>query len=74
MKTARLAGFADATITPDLADEAVHPGDYVLNHVGFVIRRIPAEDVQTTLDLNRLESGRDLPVIETVAVEPPLRV
>jgi hydrogenase expression/formation protein HypC len=33
----------------DLADEPVGVGDYVLNHVGFVIRRIPAEDVQTTL-------------------------
>lgn len=33
----------------DLADEPVSVGDYVLNHVGFVIRRIPAEDVQTTL-------------------------
>ena len=35
----------------DLADEPVAAGDYVLNHVGFVIRRIPAEDVQTTLSL-----------------------
>jgi hydrogenase expression/formation protein HypC len=33
----------------DLADEPIAPGDYVLNHVGFVIRRIPASDVQTTL-------------------------
>ena len=35
----------------DLVDEPVSPGDYVLNHVGFAIRRIPPEDVQTTLDL-----------------------
>jgi hydrogenase expression/formation protein HypC len=35
----------------DLADEPVHAGDYVLNHVGFAIRRIPPEDVQTTLEL-----------------------
>ena len=33
----------------DLVDEPVAVGDYVLNHVGFAIRRIPAEDVQTTL-------------------------
>jgi hydrogenase expression/formation protein HypC len=33
----------------DLADEPVSVGDYVLNHVGFVIRRIPSEDAQTTL-------------------------
>ena len=35
----------------DLADEPVAVGDYVLNHVGFVIRRIPVEDVQTTLSM-----------------------
>jgi hydrogenase expression/formation protein HypC len=35
----------------DLVDEPVRPGDYVLNHVGFAIRRIPPGDVQTTLDL-----------------------
>ena len=35
----------------ELVDEPVKPGDYVLNHVGFAIRRIPAEDVQTTLHL-----------------------
>ena len=35
----------------DLVDDEVSPGDYVLNHVGFAIRRIPAEDVQTTLEL-----------------------
>ena len=33
----------------ELVDEPVRPGDYVLNHVGFAIRRIPAEDVDTTL-------------------------
>ena len=35
----------------DLVDEPVAVGDYVLNHVGFAIRRIPPEDVQTTLAL-----------------------
>jgi hydrogenase expression/formation protein HypC len=35
----------------DLVDEPVQPGDYVLNHVGFAIRRIPPEDVQVTLEL-----------------------
>jgi hydrogenase expression/formation protein HypC len=35
----------------DLIDEPVQPGDYILNHVGFAIRRIPPEDVQTTLEL-----------------------
>lgn len=35
----------------DIVDEPVAPGDYVLNHVGFAIRRIPPEDVQTTLEM-----------------------
>jgi hydrogenase expression/formation protein HypC len=35
----------------DLVDEPVNTGDYVLNHVGFAIRRIPPEDVQTTLSM-----------------------
>jgi hydrogenase expression/formation protein HypC len=35
----------------DLVDEPVTIGDYVLNHVGFAIRRIPAEDVEGTLAL-----------------------
>jgi len=29
----------------------VSVGDYVLNHVGFAIRRIPSEDLQTTLEM-----------------------
>ncbi len=35
----------------DTVDEVVAPGDYILNHVGFAIRRIPAEDIAETLAL-----------------------
>jgi hydrogenase expression/formation protein HypC len=35
----------------DLVDEPVAIGDYVLNHVGFAIRRIPQTDVEGTLAL-----------------------
>jgi hydrogenase expression/formation protein HypC len=35
----------------ELVDAPVAPGDYVLNHVGFAIRRIPAEDIGETLAL-----------------------
>ncbi len=35
----------------DVVDAPVAPGDYVLNHVGFAIRRIPAEDIGETLAL-----------------------
>lgn len=35
----------------DIVDQDVFPGDYVLNHVGYAIRRIPPEDVGETLAL-----------------------
>lgn len=35
----------------DICDEAVVPGDYILNHVGFAIRRIPPESVQETIEM-----------------------
>jgi hydrogenase expression/formation protein HypC len=47
----------------DLADEPVKPGDYILNHVGFAIRRIPPEEVAATLALYEQllnETGDDI--------------
>jgi hydrogenase expression/formation protein HypC len=38
----------------EIVDEPVAPGDYILNHVGFAIRRIPPEDAQETLALFEL--------------------
>jgi hydrogenase expression/formation protein HypC len=35
----------------DVVDEPVQPGDYILNHVGYAIRRIPAADIDATLAL-----------------------
>ena len=35
----------------DIVDELVVPGDYVLNHVGYAIRKIPAGEVEATLAL-----------------------
>jgi len=35
----------------DVVDQPVAPGDYVLNHVGFAIRRIPEEEIEETLAL-----------------------
>lgn len=35
----------------DMVDEPVQPGDYILNHVGFAIRRIPPKEVEETLAL-----------------------
>lgn len=48
----------------DIVDEPVAPGDYVLNHVGFAIRRIPATEVAETLvlydELIRMAEAEDL--------------
>lgn len=35
----------------DIVDEPVVVGDYILNHVGFAIRRIPPETIAETLAL-----------------------
>ena len=48
----------------EVCDAQVNPGDYVLNHVGFAIRRIPPEDAAETLalydELLRLADEQDL--------------
>jgi len=46
----------------DIVDQPVAPGDYILNHVGFAIRRIPSEEIEETLALYELllrEAGAD---------------
>jgi hydrogenase expression/formation protein HypC len=35
----------------DVVDEPVQPGDYILNHVGYAIRRIPTAEIDATLAL-----------------------
>ena len=32
-----------------IVDEPVAPGDYILNHVGYAIRKIPTADIEATL-------------------------
>ncbi|HSL24598.1 MAG TPA: HypC/HybG/HupF family hydrogenase formation chaperone [Vicinamibacterales bacterium] len=48
----------------ELVDQPVAAGDYILNHVGYAIRRIPEEDIQETLalyeELLRHAEGNDL--------------
>jgi len=38
----------------DLVDEPVGPGDYILRHVGFAIRRIESSEIDETLALYEL--------------------
>ena len=35
----------------DIVDEPVTAGDYILNHVGYAIRRIPEQEIGATLAL-----------------------
>jgi hydrogenase expression/formation protein HypC len=35
----------------DIVDQPVDVGDYILNHVGFAIRRIPEHEIEETLAL-----------------------
>ena len=48
----------------EVCDAPVDPGDYILNHVGFAIRRIPPEEAAETLalydELLRLADAQDL--------------
>lgn len=51
----------------DIVDEKVVPGDYILNHVGFAIRRIPPESIAETLALYEMllaQEGDDLMSID----------
>lgn len=64
----------------DVVDEPVQPGDYILNHVGYAIRRIPDESIADTLTLYEVilaEAGEDLMSMditgEIAATEEPLR-
>ena len=42
-----------------IVDEPVAVGDYILNHVGFAIRRIPPEAVQETFALYEMLMAGD---------------
>jgi hydrogenase expression/formation protein HypC len=70
---------ASKPIRLDVVDAPVAPGDYVLNHVGFAIRRIPASEIGETLalydELLRRAHADDLMAAdvrgELEATEPP---
>jgi hydrogenase expression/formation protein HypC len=36
-----------------LCDEPANVGDYILDHLGYAVRRVPDEDVQGTLEMYR---------------------
>jgi hydrogenase expression/formation protein HypC len=61
----------------DVIDEPVEPGDYILNHVGFAIRKIPVAEIQETLGLYELllhEAGSDMMADDVRSVIAAARV
>ena len=47
----RLLGRAQGRSDSTSSTSPSQPGDYILNHVGYAIRRIPAEEIGATLAL-----------------------
>ncbi len=41
----------EKTIRLDIVGDTVEVGDYVLNHAGFAIRKIPSNEVDETIEL-----------------------
>ena len=58
----------------DIIDQDVVPGDYVLNHAGFAIRRIPESEISETLALydELLSRVRNLPGVEYAGITSKL--
>ncbi len=55
----------------DNLTEAVNPGDYIIDHAGYAVRRIPTADVADTLALYEVlltEAGED-PIARDVCHE-----
>jgi hydrogenase expression/formation protein HypC len=55
----------------DTVDDPVEPGDYILNHVGFAIRRIPEGEIDDTMALYKsfIDGDPDDLLAEDVADE-----
>lgn len=43
-------GDVSKQVRLDVVDEPVEPGDYVLNHAGFAIRKIPEDEALATIE------------------------
>lgn len=41
----------EKSVRLDIVGESVEEGDYILNHAGFAIRRIPEDEVEETIDI-----------------------
>lgn len=49
----------EKTVRLDIVGDDVEEGDYILNHVGYAIRKIPEEQVEETMELFESMLDRD---------------
>jgi hydrogenase expression/formation protein HypC len=58
------------TVHLDILEESVSPGDYIIEHAGYAIRRIPDADVADTLGTYEViltEAGEDPCALDVIA-------
>jgi len=72
-KTARVDFWGSVrTVKLDAMKEAIVPGDYIIDHAGYAVRRIPDEDVADTLALYEVilcEAGGDPIATDVIELE-----
>ncbi len=70
-KTARVDFWGSVrTVKLDAMKEAITAGDYIIDHAGYAVRRIPDEDVADTLALYEVilcEAGGDPIATDVIA-------
>jgi hydrogenase expression/formation protein HypC len=60
----------EKSVRLDIVGDEVSPGDYVLNHAGFAIRKIPDEEVEETMALyESLLTGDEEDALEEIGAE-----
>lgn len=72
-KTARVDFWGSVrTVKLDAMKEAIVPGDYIIDHAGYAVRRIPDEDVADTIALYEVilcEAGGDPIATDVIELE-----
>jgi hydrogenase expression/formation protein HypC len=66
----------EKTVRLDVVGDEVSEGDYVLNHAGFAIRKIPDDEVEETIELyeQMLEGDEDEALDELGAPDESLGI
>ena len=72
-KTARVDFWGSVRIVKlDAMKDPIAPGDYIIDHAGYAVRRIPDEDVADTLALYEVilcEAGGDPIATDVIELE-----